>query len=207
MLQVYIFFLVLCGGLAAVSVLGDFMDAELGDMDTDLDFDADAEVDADLDLDAGEPDAEAGAEKILSLRGLMYTLMGFGLTGTALSLTGADPAGTVTLATSAGAGLASGWAVTRLVGWLRTSGSGERAPDSSFEGRLGRMRLPMGEASTGRVRIRRGERTYDLKALPHPSAGTDPDPASWIRVMVVEVRDGVARVIPADDDEEELLGP
>lgn len=207
MLQIYLFFLVLCGGLALVSIFGDFMDAEVGEMDTDVDFDAELDGGAALEVEAesiGEADAEAA--KILSLRGLLYTLMGFGLTGTALSLAGADPGAAVTVAVSAGAGLASGWAVTRLMTWLRSSESGERAPDSTFEGRLGRMRLPMGEASTGRVRIRRGERTYDLRALPHPSAGSEGDPGTWTNVMVVEVRDGVALVIPADEGDLSL-GP
>ena len=46
----------------------------------------------------------------------------------------------------------------------------------------------------------RGEKTYDLRALPHPSASTEPRPGEWDEVMVVEMREGVALVAPVDDE-------
>lgn len=204
MFQVYLFFLVLCGGLALLSVLGDFLDTDVGDLDAnvDADFDADldADVDADLDADAdADLEADTAAEKIFSIRGLLYSLFGFGLTGTLLTTAGAAAAAPATIGVSAGSGLAAGWIVTKLLNWIRSSEAGVRAGDSSFEGRTGRMTLPM-EEGTGRVRVRRGERTYDLRALPHPGASAAKDPADWKEVMVIEVQEGVALVTPVDDE-------
>jgi len=218
--QVYLFFLVLFGGLALLAVLGDFLDADVGEVDADpgggpgadLGTDAWLDVDADAGVAAGEGGAveargaEGGgadtqAEKILSIRGLVYSLFGFGLTGALLTGFGAPAAGALTIGVSAAAGLGAGWTVTRLLRWLRGSEAGARPGDESFVGRTGRMRLPMrGGDRTGRVRVHRGERTYDLRALPHPAASGGGDPGSWERVMVLEVREGVALVAPVDEE-------
>lgn len=196
MFQVYMFFLVLCGGLALLSVVGDFMDTDVGEVDADFDADVDTEFEADADVEA-----DTAAEKIFSIRGLLYALFGFGLTGTLLTMAGSPAAAPATIGISAGSGLAAGWIVTRLLNWIRSSEAGQRAGDSSFEGRPGRMTLPMEPGGeTGRVRVHRGERTYDLKALPHPGASSPSDPAEWEEVMVIEVREGVAFVAPVDEE-------
>lgn len=205
MFQVYLFFLVLCGGLALLSVLGDFLDTDVGELDADVDADFDADLDADFDADVdadadADLEADTAAEKIFSIRGLLYSLFGFGLTGTLLTWTGATAAAPATIGISAGSGLAAGWIVTKLLGWIRGSEAGVRAGDSSFEGRPGRMTLPMEDDRTGRVRVRRGERTYDLRALPHPGASAATDPGEWEEVMVIEVREGVALVSPVDNE-------
>jgi hypothetical protein len=199
MFQVYLFFLVLCGGLALLSVLGDFLDTDVGELDVDIDADFDADLDADADADA-DLEADTAAEKIFSIRGLLYTLFGFGLTGTLLTWTGATAASPATIGVSAGSGLVAGWIVTKLLNWIKGSEAGQRAGDSSFEGRAGRMTLSMEEGRTGRVRVHRGERTYDLRALPHPGASAATDPGEWEEVMVIEVREGVALVSPVDEE-------
>lgn len=206
MAQVYLFFLVLCGGLALLSILGDFMDTDVGDVDADFDADVDGGFDGDLDADIdaeadADVDADTGAEKIFSIRGLLYTLFGFGLTGTLLTTAGSPAAAPATIGISAGSGLAAGWLVTKLLSWIRSSEAGQRVSDATFEGHPGRMTIPMApEGETGRVRVHRGERTYDLKALPHPGASPSTDPAEWERVMVIEVREGVAFVTPVDEE-------
>ncbi|MFW6193879.1 MAG: hypothetical protein ACOC83_10375 [Gemmatimonadota bacterium] len=204
MFQVYLFFLVLCGGLALLSVLGDFLDTDVGELDVDVDADFDADFDADLDAEVdadADLEADTAAEKIFSIRGLLYSLFGFGLTGTLLTMAGAGAAAPATIGVSAGSGLAAGWIVTKLLSWIRGSEAGVRAGDSSFVGRAGRMTLPMeSEGKSGRVRVRRGERTYDLRALPHPGASAADDPGEWEEVMVIEVREGVALVTPVDDE-------
>lgn len=211
MFQVYLFFLVLCGGLALLSVVGDFMDADVGaDADFDADFDADLDPDAELDLEAeagagGETEVGADAEKIFSIRGGLYAGFGFGLVGTALSVAGSAPGSPVTLGLAVASGLGAGWLVTRLIGWIRSTEAGDHAPDRTFEGRAGRMTLPISEGSTGRVRVLRGTRTHDLRALPHPASPADSAPGDWDEVLVVEVRDGVALVTPVDPDEFDQL--
>lgn len=229
MSQVYLFCLVLGGGFAALSVFGDILDVDAADLDADAvdavdaGLDATAEmVDAGLDgagdlvgggADVGEaaPDelAEAGAEgpgadadagKVFSLRGLVYGLFGFGLAGTVLGWLGYPPAAPATLALSGGAGLGSGWLTARLVGWIRSSETGGHEGERSFEGRPGRVVLPVEPGSPGRVKVRRGPRSYRLRALPYDPAAEDT--SGWEDVVVVEMRDGVAYVSPVDDGEE-----
>lgn len=210
MFQVYIFFLVLCGGLALLSVLGDFLDTDVAESDAGLDFDADAgiEVEADLDLDAGADGGVRGsavdAEKIFSIRGALYAGFGFGLVGTLLTLFGSPAGSPATIGFAAVTGLGAGWLVTRLLNWIRNSETGAYASDRTYEGRMGRMTLPITKESSGRVRIRRGDRTHDLRALPHPSAASSAPPDDWRDVMVIEVRDGVALVAPVESDELQL---
>lgn len=208
MFQVYIFFLVLCGGLALLSVFGDFMDADVGTGDVDLDFEADAgiDVDASPDLDADADGAirsggsAVDAEKIFSIRGALYAGFGFGLVGTLLTLFGSPAGSPATIGFAAVTGLGAGWLVMRLLNWIRSSEAGAYAGDRTYEGRMGRMTLPMTEGSSGRVRVRRGSRTHDLRALPHPSASSSSAPDDWQEVMVIEVRDGVALVAPVESE-------
>lgn len=218
MSQVYLFCLVLGGGLAALSVLGDALD-----LGADVDVDA-ADVDAaDVDvLDAGVeggdaatealagaeaegPDADADAEKVFSIRGLVYALFGFGLAGTVLGGLGHPAAAPTTLVFSGLAGVGSGWVTTRMVNWIRASETGGHPGESSFEGRPGRVVLPLSPDSPGRVKVRRGERSYELRALPYdPEAD---DAGGWQEVVVVEMRDGMAYVTPLDDADELRLSP
>lgn len=213
MSQIYLFCLVLGGGLAGLSVLGDVLDFDAGDVDADLDAGLDADLDAGTDLAEaaevaetagdvdGAGDVDTQAEKLFSLRGLVYALFGFGLAGVVLGWVGFGPAEPATLALAGLSGLGSGWVTTRIVGWLRRSESGEHPGESSFEGRAARVILPIDAASPGRVRVRRGSRTYDLRALPYgdrPGA----EASGWDEVVVVEMREGVAYVVPLEDGED-----
>lgn len=185
MSQVYLFCLVLGGGLAALSVLGDALDVG-GDVDLDA-----ADVDA---AEAEAPDADA--EKAFSLRGLVYGVFGFGLTGTVLGWLGYPAAAPTTLAFSGVAGVGSGWVTARLVGWLRSTETGGHAGERSFEGRPGRVVLPLEPGSPGRVKVRRGERSFELRALPYDRDADDS--GGWEDVVVVEMREGIAYVSPVD---------
>lgn len=222
MAQVYLFCLVLGGGFAALSVVGDALDIG-GEVDVDAAdvaaADADA-LEAGLDIvdaevvEAGAEGAEAAqevlagpegeapdadAEKIFSLRGMIYALFGFGLAGTALGWIGYPPAAPATIVLAGGAGLGSGWVTTRMMNWLRRSESGGREGQTSFEGQPGRVVLPLEPGSPGRVKVRRGARSYRLRALPYDS--TADDASGWEDVVVVEMRDGVAYVSPVDESE------
>lgn len=202
---VYLVCLIVAGGIALLSAFGDFLDLGVdGDAALDLDFDLDADADfGDLadatDLDTGGAPAAA----IFSLRALLFALLGFGATGTALTAVGAEPASPLTLALSIGAGLTVGVAVGSLLGYLRTSDTHARAGDEGFRGLTGRVVLPVGVESPGQIVVRRGSREHTVRALPHPAAHSDP--AEWTRVMVVEMKDGIAYVGPLEDDEEQLL--
>lgn len=199
MTAIYLFCLIVGGGLAALSLFGDAFD---GDVDADLDADLDVELD--LDADAAEVDLAADdigvdAAKIFSLRGLIYGLFGFGAIGLALGwITPGQPV--LTAAFSAGGGLLTSVLVTRIVRWLRSSEAGENLSDRGFVGRRGKVLLPIRPDAPGQIRVTRAGRTYRLRALPHEADAADP--ASWDEVLVIEMREGMAYVTSREALEE-----
>lgn len=201
MYQVYLFCLVLAGGLAILSVFGDLTDTDVleADMDAGVDFDADLDLDADADVSSEGFDWA----RILSLRGLLYAVFGFGLAGTLqVWILNAPAAGAVTVASSVTAGLALGWLVDRVVDLVRGASTPDREGDVGFEGCMARVLVPIRAEDPGRVRVLRGGRTFDLRALPH--GRPDSDPSEWKEVIVVEVRDGFALVMPDREADLEL---
>jgi len=203
---VYLVCLVVAGGLALLSAFGDFLDFGVeGDAALDLDLDLEFETDADF-ADVGGPHLETGgapAASIFSLRALLFALFGFGAAGTLLTALGAAPASPLTLALSVGAGLSVGLSVGALLAYLKRSDTHSRHGDEGFRGLIGRVILPLGTDAPGQVRVRRGQREFTVRALPHPAAHSEP--AEWKRVMVVEMKSGIAYVGPLEDDEAQLL--
>ncbi len=202
MLPVYVFCLVLGGGLALLAVFGDVLDG--GDVD----------LDADLDLEAGDPGAAAGTEvaptagaaetvgeigRLFSLRGLIYGTFGFGAIGTLFHLVGLDrPLLTVGFAVAGG--LMTTVLVTRLMTWVRASETGQLRHDTAFAGRSGRVLLPIGRDRPGQIRVQRAGRTHRLRALPFaPENDEVGAPEEWEDVVVVEVREGIAYVRPKEE--------
>lgn len=202
MYQVYLFCLVLAGGLAVLSAFGDLMDVDAGDVDLGSGVDLEGGVDLDADVD---PAADSGFDwaRVLSLRGLLYAVFGFGLAGT-LQIWFLDvaPASPVTVATAVVAGLGLGWITDRLVDLIRGASTPDRMGDAGFEGCMGRVLVPIRDESPGRVRILRGGRTYDVRALPH--GRPESDPSEWTDVIVVEVQEGFALVVPDEEGDLEL---
>ena len=220
----YLFSLVLGGGFLALSVFGDLFgghgDVDFGDIDVDVDMDLDAggvdmDMDAGGDVDmgghAGDVDASHAhhlggsvAAKIFSIRTVTYSLFGFGAVGTLLTWLwdGGAPGTTATLAVATG--LTSGALINTVFVWLKRSESGAMAGESGYAGHRGRVTLPIA-GSGGKVLVEFAGREVELRALPHPSALEAGDPATWKRVVVVEMEAGVARVAPLDD--EPLLNP
>lgn len=206
MYQIYLFCLVLAGGLAVLSAFGDLTDTDALDMDLDagVDLDTGTGVDADMDM-ATEGPGDSGFDwaRILSLRGLLYAVFGFGLAGTLqVWLLDASPAGLVTIGTAVVAGLGLGWLTDRLVDLIRGVSTPDRVGDVGFEGCMARVLVPIREESPGRVRVLRGGRTFDVRALPH--GRPESDPKEWTEVIVVEVRDGMALVVPDTEGDLEL---
>lgn len=195
MLKVYVFSLAVSGGLLVIAALADFLDLDFGDADLDADIDVDVDLDADVETDIQ-------AFKIFSIRGLLYSLFGFGLVGTALSYLWGGQQTVLTGVAAGVSGLASGVLVSSIFSWLKRSESGERADDSSFAGLVGRMSVPIGPGGLGKVRVERGDRVHELVAVPFE--GELEAAAHWSRVVVVEVKDGRAQVVP---DDEGLLPP
>jgi membrane protein implicated in regulation of membrane protease activity len=227
MVALFAFALILGGGLLLVSLLGDLfgghgdlgsdVDTDLGlDVDTDLDLDVDTDLgldvdtDLDLDADAGEsltasPDAEIGsgdlhlsdAVRIFTIRNLTYFLFGFGGVGTMLHwLSPGLPLWVTTLAAVAAGSLAAG-VVALAFGYMRATESGALLGEDSFVGCEARVVLPMREGRVGQVMVRRGDREYELRALPFDARAAEPE--RWRRVVVIEMDGGTARVGPLEE--------
>ncbi|MDT8340934.1 MAG: hypothetical protein RQ751_05430 [Longimicrobiales bacterium] len=177
MLTAYVFALVLGGGLLLASMLFGLDDA--GDADVAL----------------GLEDGPGGADaKIFSLRGLVYAAFGFGGAGTLLTLFGAGTVVTALAAVVTGVG--AGALVGAVFRYLNRTESGALPGDRSFAGARGRIVLPLTGGTPGAVVVARGGREIRLRALPHPSAPGDA--AGWSEILVVEVEEGIARVVPVE---------
>ena len=202
MYAAYLFSVVLGGGLLMLSLLGNIFGGDASDLELEADFDigGDVDVDVDVDFDA-DADADHGsASKILSMRTVTYALFGFGAVGWLLSAGGFAANAPSTIAYAATAGLASGTLVNQVFAYLKRSETGIHHPDDSFVGLAGEVTVPLGGGSVGRVAVERGARRYKLRALPHSSVEATNPPGEWRTVVVVEMKDGVAYVAPADDD-------
>jgi hypothetical protein len=209
MLSVYLFCLVIGGGFALISAFGDFLDAD-ADVDMDVDVDVDLDFDVHLDADAHLPTTVGGvdaghAAAIFSLRSIIFSLFGFGATGSLLTLVGANPTGLSTVVLAVGAGLLVGAAVGAFLSYLKRSDSGAQASEISFVGLRGRVTLPLGAGSPGHIMVQRGNREHSIRALPFPGETEGSDPADWDRVVVIEMRKGVAYVGPLRGEDVDLL--
>lgn len=187
MTTAYMIALIIGGGFMAISLFSDVLEGT--DLEVDVDFDG--EVDASLGGTAG-----AGALKILSLRTVVYALFGFGAVGSMLTRLWGPDQSTQTIVWAAAGGLATGVVASALFGLLKRSDTGDRLHEGTFIGLTGNVTLPMDDASPGRVTVFRGDRTITLRALPHASAESEPE--EWSEVLVVEMENGVARVVPVD---------
>lgn len=201
MLALYLFALIVGGGFLLISVLGGGGEGDI-DLDGGLDLGGDVDFGGDLELD-GAGEVESGghdaASRIFSIRTVVYSLFGFGATGTTLTLL--DVGFLTTLGFSTVGGFAAGLLVSLVFYYLVQTDSGQPPGDSSLIGLVGVVRLPLDRMTPGTIMVERDGRRFPLRALPH--GADDEDPAGWSRVVVVEMEDGIARVIPlaleADD--------
>ncbi|MEJ2539763.1 MAG: hypothetical protein P8188_07315 [Gemmatimonadota bacterium] len=188
MMAVYLFALILGGGLLLLSLLGgEGGDVDVGDLELDGLGDAG---------DLGSEGGDASASKIFSLRSLIYAVFGFGATGALLTTLGLPRP--VTLGGAIVTGLLAGAMVSATFGYLHRTESGTKLGDEALLGLTGRVVLPIERERPGAVVVIRGDRRLRLRALPHSSG--EGEPAGWDRVLVVEVVDGVARVAPLEED-------
>lgn len=159
---------------------------------------------ADVDSVHGGGDVQAShiASKIFSIRTVTYSLFGFGAVGTMLTYVFHAASTGTTAAFAVAGGLASGTLVNAAFTWVKRSESGALEGEFTYAGQSGRVTLPI-VGTAGRVVVSHAGREVELRALPHPSALDQGDPASWKAILVVEMKDGVALVAPTP---KELLG-
>ncbi|MDH5522230.1 MAG: DUF1449 family protein [Acidimicrobiia bacterium] len=179
--------------------LGSDMDVDTDfeldtDVDFDADFDADLEVDSDLGSDSDSP-VSAGLDagqaivgSLLSFRSIVFFAAFFGAAG--LVFTGLGYNVVVTLVTALVLGAAAAVANSVLFGLLRTSESTSQVGERTFEGRPASVTVPIDGGRRGRIRL-------DLAGQPHYLIAESFDGESFgpgHEVVVVELRDGIARV-------------
>lgn len=178
MLGVYLFSLVVGGGLLLFSVLGD-----IGHHGGDVAHPGDASHDHD-------------GFKFLSLRTLTYFLFGFGATGAGLSWIW-NGSGWLAFLLALTVGLALGTTSAAVFQYLRREESGAHESDQSFVGLAGRVTIPLSFGAPGKVLVRRGDRSFELLARPLGSDAEAPD--RWKSVVVVEMKGGTAVVAPLEE--------
>jgi hypothetical protein len=175
-LYVYLFAAVVGGVLLAASVaLGGHHGADGGDA-----------AGADHGHDPG-PGGALGAT-LLSVRFWTYLLAFGGGTGLVLRLA-VGTGGALTALLAAGAGVGSGVLAQAVVG-RATAAVGGTVRDDELVGKAGRLLLPAGKQTPGRVRVTVRNQVMDLVAY----SVDDGDLQAREDVLVVEVVDGTARV-------------
>lgn len=176
MTGLYWFALVVGGGMFLFSVFGD------------------ADGGHDHDGDLGHHDVQGF--KILSLRNATYFLFAFGVSGVLLTWMWGGARGLLTAVVATTLGLIGGAISALTFGWLRKSESGELLSDVSWIGTTGEVTIPLSAGGTGKVLVTRGLREQELLARPFDDDARDPE--RWTKVMVVEMRQGIALVAPSD---------
>jgi membrane protein implicated in regulation of membrane protease activity len=145
-------------------------------------------------VDAGEHPQDGPG--LVSLRSVSFALFAFGLVGGSLHVPGLAPPWLALLL-----GLASSVATILAVGWTfrslaDPSASGEAALHEA-KGRRARVLMACTTEQRGKIRVSLKGQQVDMLAL---SSGAEIPEGT--EVVVVEVRDEVAQIVPADE-----LGP
>jgi hypothetical protein len=202
----YVFSLVLGGGFLLLSVLGDILGGDASDMAFDADIDVDVDVDVHMDVDAQvDVDGDVAhhdmalVAKVFSFRMVVYTLFGFGAVGWLMTLAGLAPAAPLTVASSVVGGLVSGALVQSVFNYLKRTDTGSHASEATYVGRPAVVTLPLGGLSPGNIAVELDARRLTLRALPHEDV-PDEVMKTWKNVVIVDMKDGVARVTPVDED-------
>ena len=210
----YGFALVVGGGMFLFSLAADLFGG--GDVDAGGGLDVNADVDASLDggADAAGDHAADGAHadsafRILSLRNATYFLFAFGVSGVLLTWLWGGERALLTAAFAATLGVVGGAISTFAFGWMRRTETGYLADDRGWIGHTGVVTIPLSAGGTGKVLVVRDGREHELLARPFERAADRPE--RWTRVMVIEMRQGVALVSPGDpaleSTEVKSLGP
>jgi membrane protein implicated in regulation of membrane protease activity len=128
---------------------------------------------------------------VLSIRSALYGVFAFGFVGAALhipGITSARAAGALAVGSGVAAMLAAGFTFSRLDS-AEASGAAYLA---EAKGRRARVLLPCSPERPGKIRLELGGQQVDMQATsegPPIPAGTE--------VVVIDVREDVARVAPA----------
>ena len=182
MTALYWFAMVVGVGMYLFSV---FADTSGGDADTEAH------------IHVGTDHHGADGYQILSLRNATYFLFAFGVTGVALNWMWAGTRGLLTAALAFGVGALGATISTVAFGWLRKSESGGMPGDRAWLGATGDVMLTLSNGGTGKIFVSRGGRSQELLARPFDDDATGVE--RWSKVVVLEIRDGIALVAPNEE--------
>ncbi len=195
MLAIYLFALIVGGGLLAFSLIAG---AE-GDHEIELDGGADLDVASEFESVAGGESVLAGDDWMLlqgffSLRTILYFLAGFGATGALIDLLTGAPT-LVSLSWAVATGLVAAMSAAVIYGWLRQTGSGEVPMDAEYlVGATARVLLPVEAGRRGKIVALHQGREVELLARLH--GADDADCPRGSEVVIVEVDGETALVTP-----------
>jgi membrane protein implicated in regulation of membrane protease activity len=173
MLTLFWLALVLGGGLALFSLLGDFFEASADHLHIAHDADGDADW------------------QLLSMRSATYFLFAFGAAGLLSKWSGANTL--IATAAAVFCGVAAAVAGAAVFRYLRSTSSGALEGDHTFEGLQARVVLPM-RNGRGKISVSRGGRDIELMAECYDADADHPE--NWKDVVIVEIRGGTALVSP-----------
>jgi membrane protein implicated in regulation of membrane protease activity len=164
------------------------------DADVDADFDADAEVDHDVQVDAGV------WLPFLSIRFWTFFACFFGVTGTILTVLGNGFI--VTLLTSLGMGIATGWLAAYAMHKLSREQVSSGITEKDYVGLSGKVKISVKKGKQGSIRCFVKGSLVDVIA----EADTEELIPIGEEVLIIEMNGAVAKVVPAptsrsDDDE------
>jgi membrane protein implicated in regulation of membrane protease activity len=199
MLPLYLFALIVGGGLLIFSLLAGHGDAQ--DSSVELHTDADANLDAHADLHGGDWIA---LQSILSIRTLLYLLAGFGATGTLIDLlTEASPVVSLLWAVLTGA-VAAGLA-TAIYAWVRGSGSGDLPTEPDYlVGITAKVILPVVQGHRGKIVALHDGREVELLARLYGSEDAVCPRGSEVVIVDVDGETALVTALPQLSSESNL---
>ncbi|MBI4859431.1 MAG: hypothetical protein HY815_04115 [Candidatus Riflebacteria bacterium] len=127
----------------------------------------------------------------LSIRFWTFGACFFGMTGTILTLLKADPIVCVVLSALMGGG--SGLTVTALINRLQRDQFSSHMTERDYPGLLGRVIVPIRTGQSGKIRCQARGQIIDLIAESDEKMPLEKE----MQVLVIEYKDGVARVVHA----------
>ena len=188
------------------------------DMDADADFDADADIDADADFDADadiDADADADADAHLdgdldhgtdgvelsdiwlpftSMRFWVFFLCFFGITGILLTLL-ALAGKWATFAAALSMGTVTGFVAAFIIQRLKRQVVGQSLGTADYKGQEATVLIPIEPDAKGKIRMEVRENTIDMLATCDERVTV----ARGSKVLVIEIKDNEALVIPAPE--------
>jgi membrane protein implicated in regulation of membrane protease activity len=204
MLPLYLFALIVGGGLLVFSLIAGHGGAHEVDGDADIEVDADGDADSGIghhDYDGGD---WAVLQTFLSIRSLLYLLAGFGATGTLIDLL-TDASAGVSLTWAVVTGLIAAFIAAAIYAWVRGGDSGEVPTDPEYlVGMTARVVHPVVQGHRGKILALHGGREVELLARLYGSDDEGCPRGSEVVIVEVEGETALVTALPQISSESAL---